>query len=76
MCKFINFNILLIRKQHFFLLFQLARSKNLFIMEAMWMFFTPAFTILREEINKGTIGEPLQIISSFGTPMSESLIQQ
>jgi hypothetical protein len=45
-------------------------------MEAMWMFFTPAFTILREEINKGTIGEPLQIISSFGTPMSESLIQQ
>ncbi|XP_060849245.1 trans-1,2-dihydrobenzene-1,2-diol dehydrogenase-like [Rhopalosiphum padi] len=57
-------------------LVELARSKNLFIMEAMWMFFTPAFTILREEINKGTIGEPLQIISSFGTPMSESLIQQ
>jgi len=45
-------------------------------MEAMWMFFTPAFTILGEEIKKGTIGEPLQIISSFGTPMSESLIQQ
>jgi len=63
-------------KTIFILLFQLARSKNVFLMEAMWMFFTPAFTILGEEINKGSIGEPLQIISSFGTPMSESLIQQ
>lgn len=45
-------------------------------MEAMWMFFTPAFTTLKEEINKGIIGEPLQIISSFGTPMLESLITQ
>lgn len=40
------------------------------------MFFTPAFTILKKEIDKGTIGEPLQIISSFGTPMPESLIHQ
>jgi len=45
-------------------------------MEAMWMFFTPAFTILKEEIDKGVIGELLQIISSFGTPMTESLIRQ
>lgn len=45
-------------------------------MEAMWMFFTPAFNILKEEILKGTIGEPLQIISSFGTPMPESVINQ
>lgn len=45
-------------------------------MEAMWMFFTPAFTILKEEISKGIIGDPLQIISSFGTPMPDSLIYQ
>lgn len=45
-------------------------------MEAMWMFFTPAFIILKEKIDEGIIGEPLQIISSFGTPMPESLIQQ
>lgn len=40
------------------------------------MFFTPAFNILKEEILKGTIGEPLQIISSFGTPISDSVLQQ
>lgn len=45
-------------------------------MEAMWMFFIPAFKMLKEEIDKGAIGEPLQIISSFGTPMPESLIHQ
>lgn len=45
-------------------------------MEAMWMFFTPAFNILKEKINQGVIGEPLQIISSFGTPIPESIIQQ
>jgi len=45
-------------------------------MEGMWSFFTPAFTILKENIDNGIIGEPLQIISSFGTPMTESIIYQ
>lgn len=40
------------------------------------MFFTPAITILKEEIDKGTIGEPMQIISSFGTPMTEFIIKK
>ncbi|VVC32752.1 Hypothetical protein CINCED_3A016542 [Cinara cedri] len=57
-------------------LIELARSKKLFLMEAMWMFFTPAFITLKEKIDQGIIGEPLQIISSFGTPMPESLIHQ
>lgn len=48
----------------------------MFLMEAMWMFFTPAFTTLKEEIHKGLIGEPLQINSSFGTPMPDALISQ
>ncbi|XP_050425192.1 trans-1,2-dihydrobenzene-1,2-diol dehydrogenase-like isoform X2 [Adelges cooleyi] len=57
-------------------LIELAKNKRLFLMESMWMFFTPAFVTLKNEIAKGTIGIPLQIISSFGTPMPEFLIQQ
>lgn len=40
------------------------------------MFFTPAFNVVKEEINKGTIGKPMQIISSFGTPMTETIIKK
>ena len=47
-------------------LIRLARSKRLFLMEAMWVRFLPATIKVRELINSGAIGEPRLIHASLG----------
>ncbi|MCB2154807.1 Gfo/Idh/MocA family oxidoreductase [bacterium] len=42
-----------------------AKSKGLFLMEAMWMYFFPMMRRVREIIASGTIGEVLQVQSNF-----------
>ncbi len=44
----------------------LARSKGVFAMEAMWTRFMPAITALRRMIDEGAIGELRMISASFG----------
>ena len=43
----------------------LARSKNLFFMEAMWTAFNPCLAEVRKEIANGTIGDIINIDSRF-----------
>ncbi|MGO7984067.1 Gfo/Idh/MocA family protein, partial [Rhizobium johnstonii] len=45
-------------------LFALATERGLFLMEAMWMKFSPAFIRLTEEIRQGTIGDPRNLRAS------------
>lgn len=47
-------------------LFDLAKSKNLFIMEAIWTRFQPFVTKLSEIIDSGVIGKPLTLTASCG----------
>ncbi|WP_210479448.1 Gfo/Idh/MocA family protein [Naasia sp. SYSU D00948] len=49
-------------------LFALARSRGLFLMEAMWMKFNPAFRHLLELLATGRIGEPRNLRAGFGLP--------
>jgi predicted dehydrogenase len=42
-----------------------ARAKNLFLMEAMWMYCFPAMAKVREIVNSGAIGEVRQVHSNF-----------
>jgi predicted dehydrogenase len=44
----------------------LARSKNLFLMEAMWTRFLPHVLALRELINNGTLGEIVTVEADHG----------
>lgn len=44
----------------------LAREKKLFLMEAIWSRFFPAYEQLRKEIQAGTIGDPLLVEATFG----------
>ena len=44
----------------------LAADRGLFLMEAMWMRFSPAILKLQELIAAGTIGEPTFASASFG----------
>jgi len=47
-------------------LVDLARSKKVFFMEAVWSRCIPAYQALREELQAGAIGEVKQVIASFG----------
>ncbi|CAG7819243.1 unnamed protein product [Allacma fusca] len=47
-----------------------AKKKNLFLMEAIWSRHFPAYHKLREELERKTIGDVLQIIVPFGIPAS------
>lgn len=44
----------------------LAKSKNLFLMEAMWMVFQPGFLQAKQWIEEGKIGELTMIRAEFG----------
>lgn len=46
--------------------FNLAREKNLFVMEAMWTYFLPAISKVRQLIADGVIGEVCMITADFG----------
>ena len=43
-----------------------ARSRGLFLMEAIWSRFLPAYRSLVEVIGEGRIGEPLLVEADFG----------
>jgi predicted dehydrogenase len=43
-----------------------ARSRGLFLMEAVWSRFLPAYRILVDVVGEGRIGEPLLVEADFG----------
>lgn len=47
-------------------LYELAKEKNLFIMEALWIEFLPAYKKIKELINTGVIGDIKNIKVSYG----------
>lgn len=49
-------------------LFSLAADREVFVMEAMWMKFNPAYRRLHQEVATGTIGELRSVRASFGMP--------
>lgn len=51
-------------------LVELAKSKNLFLMEAIWSRFFPAYTYLRTSIENGSLGQIQSIEVSFGFDLS------
>ncbi|KYN28995.1 PREDICTED: trans-1,2-dihydrobenzene-1,2-diol dehydrogenase-like [Trachymyrmex cornetzi] len=48
-----------------------AKSKNLFLMEAVWSRCFPVYDVIRKEIASGNIGDIHQVIVSFGFPMPD-----
>lgn len=56
------------------ILCETAKSKNLFLMEAVWTRYFPLSVQVRELIQKGTIGEVLRVLAdnSFGDPVEET----
>ena len=46
-----------------------ARGSGLFLMEAVWSRFLPAYAVLREVLESGRIGEPLMVEADFGFRM-------
>ncbi|MDA3939952.1 MAG: Gfo/Idh/MocA family oxidoreductase [Spirochaetia bacterium] len=45
---------------------KIAKEKNLFLMEAIWVRFLPSYKLLKKTLQEGTIGEIRQINVSFG----------
>ncbi|KQW08168.1 hypothetical protein ASC66_04340 [Leifsonia sp. Root4] len=52
-------------------LFAIAREHGVFLMEGMWMKFTPAFERLLEELERGRIGPVQSVRAAFGLPAPE-----
>jgi predicted dehydrogenase len=50
-------------------LLQLSQQNSAFLMEAMWMKFTPAMTMVLDLIRSGAIGEPRLIQAGAGFPV-------
>lgn len=46
--------------------FALAEAQKLFVMEAMWTYFLPALTMVRQLLQDGVIGEPRLLTADFG----------
>ena len=51
---------------------ELARQKDLFLMEAMWTFFLPAIQQAAQWVREGQIGELLHVRADFGYPLPYS----
>ncbi|CAL8116953.1 unnamed protein product [Orchesella dallaii] len=52
-------------------LIALSKSKNLFLMEAIWTRFFPAYQELKKRIDNGSLGDVLQVVVQFGVLISE-----
>lgn len=52
-------------------LFAVAAEQGLFVMEAMWMKFNPAFRRLHDELRAGAIGDVRSLRASFGIPSTD-----
>jgi len=50
---------------------ELAKSKKLFLMEAIWSRFFPVYQELRKQIDSGSLGDILQVFVTFGQTMSD-----
>jgi predicted dehydrogenase len=55
-------------------LVEIARSKKVFLMEALWTRFLPIYTPIRQWLNDGTIGDINLMVGTFGfnVPKSEA----
>ncbi|XP_064635537.1 trans-1,2-dihydrobenzene-1,2-diol dehydrogenase-like [Lineus longissimus] len=51
-------------------LVDLAKEKNVFLMEALWSRFLPAYEFIRKELKAGTIGEPKYLTAEFCVDLS------
>lgn len=47
----------------------LAREKNLFLMEAVWSRFAPAYKALEKDIQAGKLGDVKFVEVDFGVPI-------
>lgn len=52
-------------------LYKIAKEKNLFLMEAIWVRFLPSYKLLKKMLSEGIIGEVKQINISFGNFVPE-----
>lgn len=52
-------------------LYQLSKKHQVFFMEAIWSRCFPAYHRIKEEIEKGTIGEVIGVTVEFGQPISD-----
>jgi len=48
----------------------LAKQKKLFLMEAVWSRFFPAYKKIKEELDKGTVGDIKQVLVTFGVKIA------
>jgi len=46
---------------------RLARSKGVFLMEAIWSRFHPLYELIQEALKSGQIGRPLRVHAAFGS---------
>lgn len=53
-------------------LFETAKAKNLFFMEAIWSRFFDAYKLLRQRIDDGDLGEIKEIDLEFGFPLANA----
>ena len=52
-------------------LINLAKEKQLFLMEAVWSRCFPAYEAVKRELEAATLGEVLQVIVSFGVVIAD-----
>ncbi|CAH2102316.1 unnamed protein product [Euphydryas editha] len=50
-------------------LFNIAKRKNLFLMEAIWSRFAPSYLALEKEIQSGKLGDIQFVEANFGVPI-------
>lgn len=49
---------------------QVAKERKLFLMEAIWSRFFPAYQYLRNEIQSGALGDVKEVTADFGFPIA------
>lgn len=50
---------------------RVAKERKLFLMEAIWSRFFPAYTYLSEQVKSGALGEIQEVSVGFGFPIAE-----
>jgi len=51
---------------------ELAKAKKLFLMEALWSRFMPAYRFVMEQISSGVIGDVYNVSASFGATIENN----
>lgn len=52
------------------ILMEIAKSKQLFLMEAIWTYFLPAIKLAKRWVDEGRIGKLVRISGDFGYPVA------